>query len=93
MINDDAHVDIQLIIPPAIAEIMDRALITAEDARRTIAYCESTGVKLLDNGTGDFVGHLRNGSLTYWVRYRREGDTFLLVSIYTHRVKIEEDSL
>lgn len=79
-----------LLIPPALAEKMGRALLTAEDACRTVAYCEATGRKLHDNGTGDFIGHLRNGTLTYWVRYRSGGGTYSLVSIYTHRVKIEE---
>ena len=69
---------------------MDRALITEEDARRTILYCETTGIKLLDGDTGDFVGHLRSGTLTYWVRYRIENGVYTLCNIYTHRVKIEE---
>jgi hypothetical protein len=81
---------LQLYIPPSLADKMDRALILEEDAHRTILYCENTGVKLLDNDTGELVGHLREGALTYWVRYRRENGSFRLSTIYSHRVKLED---
>ena len=81
----------RLVISPYLAEKMDRALILEEDAWRTILHCENTGFKLLDNDTGDFVGHLRKGALTYWVRYRIENNTYTLCNIYSHRVKIEEN--
>jgi hypothetical protein len=71
---------------------MDRALITAEDARQVIAHCESSGVKLLDNATGELVGHLRIGALTYWVRYKAEGEDYTLCNIYSHRARLEEDA-
>lgn len=84
--------DFKLVISPALAQKMDRALILTEDARRTISYCQSTRNKLLDNATGDFIGHLRWGALTYWVRYRPHGDAYLLLNIYCHRAKIVGDN-
>jgi hypothetical protein len=79
-----------LVIPPALGEKMDRSLITEEDARRTIKYCEETGVKLLDDDTGEFIGHLRSGALTYWVRYRFENGIYTLCNIYAHRAVLKE---
>ena len=79
-----------LVIPPQLLEKMDRALLTEEDAQRVIASCEETGSKLLDNDTGAFVGHLRLGAVTCWVRYRTGGGACLLESIYSHRAVLEE---
>jgi hypothetical protein len=69
---------------------MDRALIAPEDARRTVAFCEETGAKLVDNDTGELVGHLRHGALTYWVRYTLEDGTAALADIYCHRAALCE---
>ena len=82
-----------LSIPPALADQMDRALITAEDAERTVAHCEESGMRLLDNDTGELVGHLKFGALTYWVRYRLEDGGAALRDIYCHRAALSEDSL
>jgi len=81
---------IKVFISPEVVEKMDRNLIVAEDARRTIHYCESTGNKIQDTSTGNLIGHLQNEVITYWVVYRPEGDGFRLESIYSHRLNIEE---
>jgi len=84
---------IDLKIPPVLAEKMDRSLITPEDARKVVAWCESTGIKLRDNNTGEYAGHLRCGALTYWVRYRVDGEAYTLCNIYTHRIRLAEDTV
>lgn len=78
----------QLIIPSDLLDKMDRALIGEDDARRTVIHCEESGVKLLDTDTGEYVGHLKDGALTYWVRYKMELGTARLVSVYCHRAVI-----
>ena len=82
---------IKVYISPEMYDEMDRNLILEEDARRTIHYCEQSGSKILDQRSGDFVGHLRHGVITYWVVYRPEGDGFRLKSIYSHRLVLEEE--
>ncbi len=89
---NDTYKNIQLVIPAELAEKMDRALMTPEDARRTIAYCEETGIKLQDDDTGELVGHLKFGALIYWVRYRPDNGAYHLVRIYCHRAVFEEAS-
>lgn len=83
---------LDLDIPADLAEKMDRALILTEDACRTILHCEQAGHKLLDDETGDYIGHLKHGALTYWVRYRHEDARYQLVSIYCHRADLTEDT-
>lgn len=86
---DELH-KIKLIIEPDLMDKMDRELILEDDAKRVILFCETTGSKLLDQDTGNFVGHLRDGVMTYWVNYRPEKDNYRILSIYCHRMKIEE---
>ncbi|MGI6492013.1 MAG: pyridine nucleotide-disulfide oxidoreductase/dicluster-binding protein [Pelotomaculum sp.] len=85
------YASIKVFISPELMEKMDRNLIIAEDAQRTIHYCETTGNKIKDLTTGNLIGHLQNEVITFWVVYRPEGDGFRLVSIYSHRMSIEED--
>jgi hypothetical protein len=86
--NQDA---LKLLIPPALQEKMDRALITEDDVRQTITHCETTGFKLQVSETGAYAGHRRIGALTFWVHYKSEDGAFRLVNVYTHRAVIEED--
>jgi Fe-S oxidoreductase len=88
----DDYSKIKVSISPEVFEKMDRNLILAEDAQRTIHYCESTGNKIQDTATGTLIGHLQNKVITYWVIYRPEKDGFRLESIYSHRLSIEEDA-
>jgi hypothetical protein len=91
MAETDNKPELNLIIDDELLNKIDRELILKEDAAHVIAYCESSGNKLLDRETGDFVGHLRDGVMTYWVRYRPEGSAFRVGAIYCHRMKIEGD--
>lgn len=87
--NEEAYKKIKVYISPDLYARMDRDLILLEDAQRTIYHCESSGYKILDPDTGNFIGHLRCGVITYWVVYRPEGDGYRLESIYSHRLVIE----
>lgn len=81
---------VKVFISPELFEKMDKNLILAEDAQRTIFYCETTGNKIEDTSTGNLIGHLQNGVITYWVVYKTEGEGFRLINIYSHRLNIEE---
>jgi hypothetical protein len=89
--NNKMPSDTRLIIAPALSDKMDRTLITPEDAKLVIDWCEKAGVKLLDDDTGDLIGHRRIGALTYWVRYRPEAGAYRLLSVYCHRAVLAED--
>ena len=91
--GDAPHGDgdmIRLFIDDGLARRMSDALILEEDVCAVIAHSEETGQKLLDPGTGRFVGHLRRGIVTYWAVYAPQGDGFALFDAYSHRMAIEE---
>lgn len=81
---------IQLTIPPELLPQLNKDLILEEDVWRTVAHCEKTGQKMLDLATGHLIGYLSLGPITYWVEYQKQGDGFLLVKAYSHRLRIEE---
>lgn len=83
--------EIRLLLAPDLSERLQRSLIHEDDIRYVIAGCEATGVKLLDNKTGAFIGHQRRGALTYWVRYKPEGGAYRVEAVYTHRAALEEE--
>jgi Fe-S oxidoreductase len=77
---------------------MERMLVSEADAREAVAWCEENDAKLLDAGTGRFIGHRRVGAVTCWVVYTplpedaRDGAAFELVNVYCHRLRLREDA-
>jgi hypothetical protein len=74
-----------------LAQALKRRLILEEEVYRTAAYCEDSGDKLFEPETGCYMGHLRMGIATYWVRYRKEGRDVLVENAYLHRMRILEE--
>jgi len=70
---------------------MDQMLISDEEVRTVIDYCEHNNKKLLHSATGLFTGHLQIGPVTYWVTYAKDGPKIRLCNIYSHRMSIEGD--
>ncbi|MGI5900942.1 MAG: pyridine nucleotide-disulfide oxidoreductase/dicluster-binding protein [Desulfitobacteriia bacterium] len=79
----------EIIISPELTEKLNKQLIIEDDIRETIKYCESTGNKIYNPEKGYYIGHLRQGLLTYWVFYKIEGEAYRLINAYSHRLKIE----
>jgi hypothetical protein len=69
---------------------MERNLILVENVKHCIANAEKTGSKLYRKSDDCFVAHLRQGVVTYWTEYKKRDDAFVLVSVYSHRMAIEE---
>jgi len=64
--------------------------ILEEDVHRTIEYCETSGKAVYDSSRDLYIGHLRSGTITYWVEYAKTGGRYVLASAYSHRVEIIE---
>jgi Fe-S oxidoreductase len=83
--------DIDLHISDEHQDKMNKALILEEDVRSVIEYCEKTGNKLQNTATGEYIGKKSNGVITFWVYYLKEGASFTLTNVYSHRMRLEED--
>ncbi len=88
--NENQTCNIKVTISDELVGKMDHLLILEEDVCRTIAYCESTGNRMLDPEKGCFIGHLQIGIITYWVEYTREEFGYRLINVYSHRMEIIE---
>ncbi len=83
---------IKLIIPGEVEEIMNERLILKEDVQKVIEHAENTGKKLLNRSNGHFLACYRPVSVTYWVEYTRQGDSFVIHNTYSHRMEVEGNS-
>lgn len=79
----------KLIISEELLQKLNSKLILDEDILNVIEYCESTGNKLLNPKTGEFIGHLKQGIITYWVTYKVEDNCYRVSRAYSHRAVID----
>lgn len=77
-----------LIMSDELREKLNEMLILDEDLEAVIENSERTA-RYLKKPNGDCVGHLRQGCVTYWAVWRREGEQVRLVNAYSHRMVIE----
>jgi hypothetical protein len=83
---------IRLEIPDAVSRIMEERLILEEDIRQVIDHAGKTGLRLRNQETGHLLAHHKPASVTYWVEYSLEGDTYVIHNAYSHRMEIVEES-
>ncbi len=79
----------QLKIGPEIQDKMDRMKILEEDLYTVIEYAENSGRRALDPEKKTYSCYRESGHITYWVEYRKEGEIYEIVNVYTHRMKIK----
>ncbi|NYB72695.1 NAD(P)-binding protein [Sedimentibacter hydroxybenzoicus DSM 7310] len=81
----------KLIIEEELKEKLSSEMILETEIEEVIEHCEREGKKVLDGGSGHFIGHLKIGTMTYWVEYDVCGDhCYTLYNAYAHRMSIEE---
>jgi hypothetical protein len=81
---------IRLIITPKVQQQIEERLILVEDIQQVIEYAERTGKKLRNKRTNNYLTHYKPTSVTYWVEYVPEGDSFVVIKAYSHRMEMEE---
>lgn len=81
--------DLPLLIPPGLRKRLDQEHIFEEEIRRVVAFCESSGRKVLHTEGGYYSGYCEIGPMTYWAQYRLSGPGFELLNFYAHRMKID----
>jgi hypothetical protein len=79
---------VKLQISEGVRQLLEKRMILIDDVRRTIEYAESTGDKLENPITGQFLASFRSACVTYWVEYSRLGDEFAVHNAYFHRMEV-----
>ncbi len=80
----------KLMIQQDVVLKMDRELILNSDIESVIRSSEESGRYIIaDNGL--CIGHMKLGLVTYWVTWKKEGDTYLILNAYNHRMEIREE--
>ena len=77
-----------LVISDELRQKLNEMLILDEDLEAVVEHSERNS-QYLKKANGDCIGHLRQGCVTYWAVWRREGDTVHLLNAYSHRMVIE----
>jgi hypothetical protein len=88
MDGQQAHESIPLIIPDDVQARLEERLILVEDIQRVIEHAERTGRRLLNRETGRFLASFKPASVTYWVEYTPQGESFLIHNAYSHRMDV-----
>ncbi len=79
----------KLRIGPEVMDKMYRFRVLEEDVRRVIDLGETKNRRTFDPRKGTYTCYRESGHITYWVEYRKDGDEFEIVNVYTHRMKIK----
>ncbi|MDO5538605.1 MAG: 4Fe-4S dicluster domain-containing protein [Eubacteriales bacterium] len=71
-------------------EMMDDRMILKSDVEAVMKSCHETGEALLDMETGLLVSRARLGNVTFWVKYTRTDNGYLVHRAYSHRMNVEK---
>ncbi|MFZ7101147.1 MAG: pyridine nucleotide-disulfide oxidoreductase/dicluster-binding protein [Peptococcaceae bacterium] len=80
--------EIKLIIPESVRLILEDRMILTADITKVIAYGERTGNRLKNTERNSYIAYFRPVSVTYWVEYSPQGESFLVHNAYSHRLEI-----
>ena len=67
---------------------MDDRMILKSDVVQVFQHLRQTGEAVCDSETGLFITRAREGNVTFWVKYRETDTGYLVVSAYSHRMKV-----
>jgi Fe-S oxidoreductase len=81
----------ELIISPELTEKLNRLMILEGDVRRAVEHCETTGSKVFSPARDCCIGHHKQGYMTYWVAYKKDGGAFRILNAYSHRLVLTDE--
>ncbi len=89
--NREDFEKIQLVVSEEVKDKMEERLILLEDIQRVIEHAERTGAKVYDPEKDCFIAYYKPGIITYWAEYKKEGEQYIVLTAYSHRIEIAED--
>ncbi len=81
-----------LVIPDEIIEKMNRTLIHEDNIRRCIKYADKTGYSIYNKEKDSYTCHLLQGTITFWVEYKKDYNVYTILNIYKHRMSIVDSA-
>ncbi|MBR3357159.1 MAG: NAD(P)-binding protein [Solobacterium sp.] len=86
VIPREAWEDMELQIPEELQKKMARTLISEDTVRKALYTAENGGVRFEKEGV--FIASIKEGVVTVWIHYQKNGEGYELVKVYSHRMEI-----
>ncbi len=78
-----------LSISKEVAQTMDHRRILEDDVRQVIYYAMTNNHYLVHEKDGIRISSVKLGEVTFWVKYREDGDGFVLEACWSHRMQVQ----
>ena len=85
----EEHVDCEISFEGNTRKLIEKRMILLSDIRRVIMNAETTGKKLIDCETGNYIATRKVGKVMFWVWYKPTERGYAVHKAYSHRMKIE----
>jgi hypothetical protein len=82
---------LKLDIPDDVKTLLDERHVLEDDIRRVIHHAESTGLKLYQSETQNYLSKLRIYQAMFYVEYSADKSVYKIHTAYTHRFKLDEE--
>ncbi|WP_026393877.1 pyridine nucleotide-disulfide oxidoreductase/dicluster-binding protein [Acetobacterium malicum] len=80
-----------LIIPEDVQRKIEDRYILIEDIQAVLKNAEENNERFCNPETEEYLARLRRDNVTFWVKYEKEAGSFLIKSVYSHRMEILEE--
>ncbi|OFV69421.1 pyridine nucleotide-disulfide oxidoreductase/dicluster-binding protein [Acetobacterium wieringae] len=81
----------KLIIPDDVKQKIEDRYILSEDIQAVLKNAEENNERFCNPETGEYLARLRRDNVTFWVKYEKEENDYILKSVYSHRMEIVEE--
>ena len=85
----EKKLDYALVFTDEARELMDGRMILVEDVIAVLEDFRANGEAILDED-GLLVARRRVGNATFWVKFSREGEGYLVRRAWSHRMRVEK---
>jgi len=80
---------LQIVFAEGLSDVMSDRGITEEDVKATIECAERDKTFIKDGNR--IIGKYRMENMTVYAAYEKDGDTFKVDSVYSHRVRLTSE--
>ena len=81
--------DLHLAIVPTVADLLEERRILEDDLRQLLYQAEQEGRWLEHGEDGRRLAQAKLGEVTFWLEYRPQGEAWLILNAWSHRMTIK----